>query len=49
MKSYETSTWHGIPHMLRQERLGELKDLLGAELISQEEFDAKRAEIIQSL
>jgi len=32
-----------------KERLGELKDLLEAELISQDEFDAKRAEIIQSL
>jgi hypothetical protein len=32
-----------------QERLGELKELLDAELISQAEFDAQRANIIQSL
>ena len=37
------------PLAVAQERLGELKELLDAELISQAEFDAQRADIIQSL
>ena len=37
------------PLAVAQERLGELKELLDAELISQAEFDAQRANIIQSL
>ena len=32
-----------------KERLGELKELLDADLISQAEFDAQRTVIIQSL